>query len=61
MFALIFILNSVITKDHVAVNSSSDYLVGENYEYVITALKDAGFTNIKTKIIDAAAGSNTED
>lgn len=61
MFALIFILNSVIIKDHVAVNSSSDYLVGENYEYVITALKDAGFTNIKTKIIDAAAGSNTED
>ncbi len=58
--AFLFILLSVFNRDHVAVNSSSDSLVGENYASVITALNDAGFTNIKTKVIDVAAGSNTE-
>jgi predicted DNA-binding ArsR family transcriptional regulator len=34
------------------VSTSSDEIVGENYQTVILELEEAGFTNIETKVLD---------
>ena len=34
------------------VSKSSDEIVGENYQTVISQLEKTGFTNIKTKVLD---------
>lgn len=38
--------------DGIKINSSSDDLVGENYQTVIAKLESNGFTNIKTVVLD---------
>ncbi|MFJ7729302.1 DUF4839 domain-containing protein [Neobacillus sp. NPDC097160] len=54
MVALISISACSAEKDTnmLKVSKSSDEIVGENYQTVISQLKKTGFTNIKTKVLD---------
>lgn len=46
----------------VAIDSSSSALEGQNYEDVVTQLREAGFTNVKTEAVeDLVLGLITED
>lgn len=36
----------------VKINASSDEIVGENYQTVVSNLKETGFTNVETKVLD---------
>ncbi|MEH7248167.1 DUF4839 domain-containing protein [Neobacillus niacini] len=57
LFLLVAILSMSACSDEpdpdvIKISKSSDEIVGENYKTVISELKETGFTNIKTKVLD---------
>jgi len=55
LFSMLFFVAADESKDSagkIRVNVASSDLVGKNYEDVVTNLKNAGFTNVETEVID---------
>lgn len=52
--SILFIANieDIFPKDGIRINSSSNQLVGQNYETVVSKLESRGFTDIKLVILD---------
>lgn len=50
--AIISIPACFAKQDTIKVSKSSDEIVGEKYQTVISQLEETGFTNIKTKVLD---------